>query len=287
MNPILQVKAEDSRADMEELVKELQEVCNAADSTKEELNNCRQRNEQLQGDIQVRDVSISQLKEELQEVRKNVDTTKEELYSYKVQSEKLQGELRVREMALLQLKEELQEVRTATMTTADTSPAPSPQPLPVASPSSTTQPKRKAGKQPAGKGSTSKDKSSLSRKAQPSTTSSSKSHSPRLNNSSEPTRAVTDSFTQTEVVDFPSTTTKEEMEEVIAEFQEKIAQMQELHAAEILDMEARHISESDNLRRDTQSLEDECKALQAVIEKLRSAEVRTAGSSSLEGRHVL
>uniref|UniRef100_A0A3Q3AA44 A kinase (PRKA) anchor protein 9 n=1 Tax=Kryptolebias marmoratus TaxID=37003 RepID=A0A3Q3AA44_KRYMA len=68
--------------------------------------------------------------------------------------------------------------------------------------------------------------------------------------------------------------TKEEMEEVIGEFQEKIAQMQELHAAEILDMEARHISESENLRRDTQALEDECKAMKAVIDKLCSTEVR-------------
>lgn len=66
----------------------------------------------------------------------------------------------------------------------------------------------------------------------------------------------------------------DEMEEMIGEFQEKIVQMQELHAAEILDMEARHISESESLRRDTQALEDECKALKAVITKLRSTEVR-------------
>uniref|UniRef100_A0A8P4KIH0 Pericentrin/AKAP-450 centrosomal targeting domain-containing protein n=1 Tax=Dicentrarchus labrax TaxID=13489 RepID=A0A8P4KIH0_DICLA len=68
--------------------------------------------------------------------------------------------------------------------------------------------------------------------------------------------------------------TKDEMEEVIGEFQEKIVQMQELHAAEILDMEARHISESESLRRDTQVLEDECKTLKAIIDKLRSTEVR-------------
>lgn len=67
--------------------------------------------------------------------------------------------------------------------------------------------------------------------------------------------------------------TNDEMEEVIGEFQEKIVQMQELHAAEILDMEARHISESESLRRDTQALEDECKTLKAVIDKLRSTEV--------------
>uniref|UniRef100_A0A3Q3CDE7 A kinase (PRKA) anchor protein 9 n=1 Tax=Haplochromis burtoni TaxID=8153 RepID=A0A3Q3CDE7_HAPBU len=87
---------------------------------------------------------------------------------------------------------------------------------------------------------------------------------------------VTDSFTQTEPLQMSDlgqenkSATKEEMEEVIGEYEEKIVQMQELHAAEILDMEARHISESENLRRDTQALEDECKALKAVIEKLRA-----------------
>uniref|UniRef100_A0A8C5APF0 Pericentrin/AKAP-450 centrosomal targeting domain-containing protein n=1 Tax=Gadus morhua TaxID=8049 RepID=A0A8C5APF0_GADMO len=62
--------------------------------------------------------------------------------------------------------------------------------------------------------------------------------------------------------------------EVIGEFQEKIVQMQELHAAEILDMEARHIAESEGLRLDTLALENECKALKAVVDKLRSGEVR-------------
>uniref|UniRef100_A0A3B4FS80 A kinase (PRKA) anchor protein 9 n=1 Tax=Pundamilia nyererei TaxID=303518 RepID=A0A3B4FS80_9CICH len=85
-----------------------------------------------------------------------------------------------------------------------------------------------------------------------------------------------DSFTQTEPLQMSDlsqenkSATKEEMEEVIGEYEEKIVQMQELHAAEILDMEARHISESENLRRDTQALEDECKALKAVIEKVRA-----------------
>uniref|UniRef100_A0A3B4BAA3 Pericentrin/AKAP-450 centrosomal targeting domain-containing protein n=1 Tax=Periophthalmus magnuspinnatus TaxID=409849 RepID=A0A3B4BAA3_9GOBI len=86
-----------------------------------------------------------------------------------------------------------------------------------------------------------------------------------------------DAFTQTENLQISnqgtveSCETKDEMEEVIGNFQEKIEQMQELHAAEILDMESRHIAESENLRRDTQALEDECKALKSVIEKLRSS----------------
>lgn len=274
----------------------LQEVINDATSTKQELNSYRQHSEKLEEDLQVREVSISKLKEELQDVQRNVDTTKEELNSYRQHNEKLQDELQVRELHISKLKEELQKLRTAMMKTADSgppssspSPSPSPSPLPLssASSSSTTQPKRKGGKQPAGKGSGAKDRPSLARKnSATSSQSSSKSHSARLNSSSEQQQAaVTHSFTQTEppqmsdLVPESKSPTKEEMDEVIGEFQEKILQMQELHAAEILDMEARHISESESLRRDAQALEDECKALKAVIDKLRSTEVRFGNNS--------
>ncbi|KAM9838219.1 A-kinase anchor protein 9 [Aulostomus maculatus] len=285
---LIQVKSEEDRSDMTELLKELQDVKSEAESTKEELNSSRQQSQQLQEDIQVHEVSIRKLKEELQQVRKNVDTTKEELNSYRQHNEKLQGELRVRELSLSKVKEELQEARSALIKATDpTSPSPSPQPLSSALSSTTTQPKRKGSKQPVPKGSTAKDKSSLSRKnSATSSQSSSKSHSTRLNSSSSETQhvAVTDSFTQTEAFQMsdsksPSAAAKEEMEEVIGEFQEKIAQMQELHAAEILDMEARHISESDALRREVQNLEDECKTLKTIIDKLRSAELRMAASS--------
>ncbi|XP_068567205.1 A-kinase anchor protein 9 isoform X2 [Cebidichthys violaceus] len=274
LKELVEVQAEESRVNMTEL---LQEVRNDAASTKEELNIYQQHNEKLQEDLQVREVSISKLKEELQELKKNVDTTKQELNSYRQHNEKLQSELHVRELSISKLKGELQEVRTALMKTADSgppSPSPSPQPLSSASSSSTTQPKRKGGKQPTGKGSSAKDKPSVSRKN--STTSSQSSNKSR---SSEQQRvAVTHSFTQTEPLRISDldpeseSANKDEIEEVIGEFQEKIVQMQELHAAEILDMEARHISESESLRRDTQALEDECKALKAVIDKLRSTE---------------
>ena len=53
--------------------------------------------------------------------------------------------------------------------------------------------------------------------------------------------------------------------------------MQELHAAEILDMESRHISEAETLKRDhyvaVQLLTEECSTLKAVIQCLRSKEV--------------
>ncbi|XP_068431052.1 A-kinase anchor protein 9 isoform X3 [Clinocottus analis] len=279
---LAEVQAEESRANMTEL---LQEVKNDAASTKEELNIYIQQNEKLQEDLQVHEVSISKLKEELQEMRNNVDTTKQELHSHRQHNEKLQDELHVRELSISKLKEELQEVRTAWMKTVDSgspspTPSPSPQPVSSASSSSTTQPKRKGGKQPAGKGSSAKDKQSISRKnSAPSSQSSNKSQSSRLNSSSEQQHvAVAHSFTQTEPLQMSDldpeseSANKEEIEEVIGEFQEKIVQMQELHAAEILDMEARHISESESLRRDTQALEDECKALKAVIDKPRSRE---------------
>lgn len=69
----------------------------------------------------------------------------------------------------------------------------------------------------------------------------------------------------------------EEIAEIIREFNEKIEQMQELHAAEIMDMETRHISESEALKREkfvaVQVLTDECNALKEVIESLRAKEV--------------
>uniref|UniRef100_A0A452EPF4 A-kinase anchoring protein 9 n=1 Tax=Capra hircus TaxID=9925 RepID=A0A452EPF4_CAPHI len=69
----------------------------------------------------------------------------------------------------------------------------------------------------------------------------------------------------------------EEVTEIINQFTEKIEQMQELHAAEILDMESRHISEAETLKRDhyvaIQLLTEECSTLKAVIQCLRSKEV--------------
>ncbi|XP_073787372.1 A-kinase anchor protein 9 isoform X7 [Danio rerio] len=59
-----------------------------------------------------------------------------------------------------------------------------------------------------------------------------------------------------------------DLQEHICGLQQKIQQMQELHAAEIMDMETRHISESESLRRENQQLEDECRALRDAIHTL-------------------
>nr|XP_015829106.2 A-kinase anchor protein 9 isoform X3 [Nothobranchius furzeri] len=251
---------------------ELQEMRNSVDTTKEELNEYKQQNEQLQENLLARESSIFNLEEQLLEVRSIMDTTKEELNNYKQQNEKLLQDLHNRELSISKLNEELQEIQKASVKPPESVPpspspslSPSPSPQPLSSASSTSQPKRKGGKQTAAKGSTSKEKSPLSRKTS----------SSRVSSASDQRRAsATDSFMQTEPLQTSNLspeskpTTKEEIEEVIGKFQEKIAQMRELHAAEILDMEARQISESENLRRDNQTLEDENKTLKAVLEKL-------------------
>ncbi|XP_058475403.1 A-kinase anchor protein 9 isoform X2 [Solea solea] len=286
-NEKLQEELQDRELCISKLKEENQQLIIDADTTKEQLSIYRKQNEKLQEELQVRDVSISKLKEENQQLMMDVDTTKEALSSYRQQIEKLMQELHNRELSISKLKKELQDVQTALLKTADSgppSPSPSHQPQSSSSSSSTTQPKRKGAKQSAIKGSAAKDKLSLSKKnSAPSSQSSSRSHSSLLNCSNEHQHVtVTDSFTQTEPFQMydlslqSKSVAKEEMEEVISEFQEKIVQMQELHAAEILDMEARHISESENLRRDTNALEDECKALKAVIDKLRSTEAPTS-----------
>ncbi|KAM7119906.1 A-kinase anchor protein 9 isoform 1-T1 [Molossus nigricans] len=75
-------------------------------------------------------------------------------------------------------------------------------------------------------------------------------------------------------IDLQSVCLSEEVTEIINQFTEKIEQMQELHAAEILDMESRHISETETLKREhylaVQLLTEECGTLKAVIQCLKS-----------------
>lgn len=78
-------------------------------------------------------------------------------------------------------------------------------------------------------------------------------------------------------IDLQNGCSSEEITEIIREFTEKIDQMQELHAAEIMDMETRHIAESEALKREkfvaVQVLTEECSTLKEVIESLRAKEV--------------
>uniref|UniRef100_A0A8C6YFI2 A-kinase anchoring protein 9 n=1 Tax=Naja naja TaxID=35670 RepID=A0A8C6YFI2_NAJNA len=86
-------------------------------------------------------------------------------------------------------------------------------------------------------------------------------------------------------IDFQNEYSSAEVTELIKEFNEKIEQMQELHAAEIMDMETRHISESEVLKREqfiaVQELTEECNTLKNVIDVLRNKEVRNPGYSTI------
>ncbi|XP_039213603.1 A-kinase anchor protein 9 isoform X3 [Crotalus tigris] len=77
-------------------------------------------------------------------------------------------------------------------------------------------------------------------------------------------------------IDLQNEYSSAEVTELIKEFNEKIEQMQELHAAEIMDMETRHISESEVLKREqfiaVQELTEECNALKNAIDVLRNKE---------------
>uniref|UniRef100_A0A8B9GLB7 A-kinase anchoring protein 9 n=1 Tax=Amazona collaria TaxID=241587 RepID=A0A8B9GLB7_9PSIT len=76
--------------------------------------------------------------------------------------------------------------------------------------------------------------------------------------------------------DLQSGCSSEEIAEIIREFTDKIDQMQELHAAEIMDMETRHITESEALKREkfvaVQVLTEECNTLKEIIESLQAKE---------------
>lgn len=78
-------------------------------------------------------------------------------------------------------------------------------------------------------------------------------------------------------IDLQNGCSSEEIAEIVREFTEKIDQMQELHAAEIMDMETRHISESEALKREkfvaVQVLTEECNTLKEVIQTLQAKEV--------------
>lgn len=277
-----------------ELQEELRSMKQSLDAAKQEVSQSVQRTEKLQEDGRAREMMVSKVQEEIEDMRQTVDSSREELNGCKQQNEKLKEELCACELSVSKLREELQEAQKASLKPAESvPPSPSPSPSPATSPqppvtspqppapsAAAAQPKRKGGKQAAGKGGIgAKDKPSLSRKASAVASSSSRSHGSRPGSSSSDVHevAVAHACTQTEQAPARGLEAEshsgDEVEEVIGEFQQKIVQMRELHAAEILDMEARHISESEGLRRDTQALEDECKALKAVVDKLRSSEV--------------
>ncbi|KAJ8000251.1 hypothetical protein DPEC_G00202900 [Dallia pectoralis] len=286
-----------------ELHLNLKEVKDEAADTKEALSSYRERHDKLQELLQEREMTIAHLKgelyqvqaslegdrssasellRELQEVRDEAAAANELLNSFRESSGKLQNDLQVRDLSIAELQEELQQLRVALAKTAESPSAQSPV-LPV-SPSPQQQ-QQAPPSHPKKKGRKPQDNRQGAREkiiAAANQTSFDKSSGQTSGFNASPHLYRADATTQTEMVtyqtssptgrlDARSVSEEDDVEEMIGEYQEKIVQMQELHAAEILDMEARHIAESEALKGEAQMLEDECKVLKTVIEKLQGS----------------
>ncbi|NWS66695.1 AKAP9 protein, partial [Crotophaga sulcirostris] len=199
---------------------------------------------------------------ELEKVKEEAAAAKEELSSYREKAEKLQQELAVKEASLIHLQEDLCKVKENLVQAEERL--------------TNYMRKDKEMAKPVSK----RDAEILC------DLSINESTVIRRNSSSQTDKTVeVNSCIQTSPIfvknaeiqiDFQNGCSSEEMTEIIREFNEKIEQMQELHAAEIMDMETRHISESEALKREkfvaVQVLTDECNTLKEVIETLRAKE---------------
>ncbi|MBN3325059.1 AKAP9 protein, partial [Atractosteus spatula] len=281
----LQEELNSSRERADELQEELSSSRERADELKEELSSSRERADELKEELQARELTIKQLQEdlrkasgsageeadraavsqlaqELQEIRAEAAATKEELSSSRERADKLQEELQVRDLSVAQLREDLQRVKEAL--------AGSERELALHT-------VNKEARAPEGEldfisdktnGTITKDKPSLPRRS-----SASQTNKPVVVSGSVQTLPVAcrDAEVQADLVK-PGAARSEDIAEVISQYTEKIGQMQDLHAAEIMDMETRHISESETLKRDSEMLREECQALNALVDKLRTAE---------------
>ncbi|XP_034774598.2 A-kinase anchor protein 9-like isoform X3 [Acipenser ruthenus] len=301
LKDVLQVKetklGSDEPADVSKLVLELEEVKSEAASMKEELNIYRKRAEKLKDELQERELTIANLQDDLQqatkhkpqsnepvaisklvleleEVKSEAAATKEELNSYRERAEKLKEDLQMRDLTIPQLQEDLKQVKEALAKAEEE----------LGHRDQKRDTKLFEGKPDIvgdkTKHTSTKEKPSLVRK-----NSASQTDKPANMNRSFQTPNVLckDAEIQIDLIK-QNSSSSEQLAEVIRQYKEKIGQMQELHAAEIMDMETRHICESDTLKSESQILREQCKALNAFLEKIRatggiSASVLESGSS--------
>ncbi|XP_073485742.1 A-kinase anchor protein 9 isoform X4 [Aquarana catesbeiana] len=218
----------------------------------------------LQGSTkQSREITITDLEHQLQTLTEEAIATKEELCHYREMSEKLKEELMVKESHLVHLEEDLREVKKC---------------LSNAEEKLAFYMKREIQEEELHSMSDidlphvrSPDLTTLDR----TTSSSQTDRIPSVNNSNQTSHIPRKHVgVQNELETGQLSSSSDEVAELMEQYTEKISQMQELHAAEILDMESRHISESESLRSEqytvVQALTDECDALKAVIEALKS-----------------
>uniref|UniRef100_A0A663LU16 A-kinase anchoring protein 9 n=1 Tax=Athene cunicularia TaxID=194338 RepID=A0A663LU16_ATHCN len=204
--------------------------------------------------IQKENVLINEL--ELEQIKEEAAAAKEELSSYREKAEKLQQELAVKEASLMHLQEDLCKVKKNLAQAEER--------LGSYMRKDKEMAKTESKKDAEILCDLSTSESTLIRSSSPSQTDSCIQTSPVLVKNAEIQ------------IDLQNGCSSEEIAEIIREFTEKIDQMQELHAAEIMDMETRHISESEALKRErfvaVQALTEECNTLKEVIETLQAKE---------------
>ncbi|XP_075602320.1 A-kinase anchor protein 9 isoform X1 [Balearica regulorum gibbericeps] len=199
---------------------------------------------------------------ELEKVKEEAAAAKEELSSYREKAEKLQQELAVKEASLIHLQEDLCKVKENLVQAEER--------LASYMRKDKEMTKTESKKDAEILCNLSTSESALIRK-----NSSSQTEKTVEMNSCIQTSPVLVKNAEIQI-DLQNGCSSEEIAEIIREFTEKIDQMQELHAAEIMDMETRHIAESEELKREkfvaVEVLTEECNTLKEVIETLRTKE---------------
>ncbi|XP_029864359.1 A-kinase anchor protein 9 isoform X9 [Aquila chrysaetos chrysaetos] len=209
---------------------------------------------------QKENVLINEL--ELEQLKEEAAAAKEDLSSYREKAEKLQQELAVKEASLIHLQEDLRKVKENLVQAEER--------LASYVRKDKEMVKTESKKDAEILCDLSTSESALIRKS-----SSSQTDKTVEINSCMQTSPVLVKNAEIQI-DLQNGCSSEEIAEIIREFTEKIDQMQELHAAEIMDMETRHISESEALKREkfvaVQVLTEECNTLKEVIETLQTKE---------------
>ncbi|XP_009999868.1 PREDICTED: A-kinase anchor protein 9 [Chaetura pelagica] len=252
---------EEKLLELQQLLEEIQEKHKGEIEkyVKQEVKQTYQVGPQLM-ESEKENVLINEL--ELEQVKEEAAAAKEELNNYREKAEKLQQEVAVKESSLIHLQEDLCKVRENLAQAEER--------LACYMRKDEEMAKAESKKDAETLCDLSTSESVLIRKS-----SSSQTDKTVEINSCIQTSPVLVKNAEVQI-DLQNECSSEEVAEIIREFTEKIDQMQELHAAEIMDMEARHISESEALKREkfvaVQVLTDECNALKEAIETLRAKE---------------
>ncbi|KAM6152629.1 A-kinase anchor protein 9 [Erethizon dorsatum] len=264
--------AEKNALEKERKLLELQKLLE--DSKKKQEG--KERKKSHQGDFEVLKTTTevihtsgeSGLFDELEAFRAESMATNEELASYKEKVEKLQEELLVKEINMASLQKDLSQVRTQLTEAEDKLSH-----FLLKGDETEVQENREIEPLPVKVGESSASQTEGALKVHGS------SQTPQI--------LVRNAGVQ---IDIQNECSSEEVTEIISQFTEKIEQMQELHAAEILDMESRHISETETLKREhyvaVQLLTEECGTLKAVIQCLRSKEGSSVHSNTYQTREI-